>query len=136
MLIREYTDADLSALRRLHAEQGMPYAFPDLSNPLFLIRVVAEQDSRVVAAAFLRLTAESYLLLDRAAGSPRERWEALLLLHETVRGCATRAGLDDVHAWLPPGVARSFSRRLTRLGWTRESWPSFSRTITAPTPGV
>jgi hypothetical protein len=145
MLIREYTDADLGALRALHAAQGMPYAFPDLTNPLFLTRLVAVRDgadscdraahnSEIIAAVFLRLTAEAYFLLDPTAGAPRDRWRALLLLHEAARGDANRRGLDDAHAWLPPQVARAFGRRIERLGWTREPWPSYSRTIAAPTP--
>jgi hypothetical protein len=147
MLIREYTDADLDSLRALHAAQRLPYAFPDLANPLFLTRLVAvrsgahacdraPRDSDILAAVFLRLTAESYFLLDPRAGTPRDRWRALLLLHEAARGDANRRGLDDAHAWLPPQVARSFGRRIERLGWTREPWPSYSRTIAAPTPGL
>jgi len=174
MLIREYTDADLGALRALHAAQRLPYAFPDLSNPLFLTRLVAVRDdndalgthplaviprrfaaegypasqsdagvlsiaprgSDIIAAVFLRVTAEAYFLLDPCAGLPRDRWRALLLLHEAARGEANRRGLDDAHAWLPPQVARAFGRRIERLGWTREPWPSYSRTIAAPTPGL
>lgn len=136
MLIREYTNADSSALQRLHVEQGMPYRFPDLSNPLFLTKLVIERDSQIVAALLLRLTSEAYLLLDPRAGTPRERWQSLLLLHEAARGDAARRGLDDAHAWLPPQVAHAFGRRLTQLGWQREPWPSFSRTIGAPTPGL
>jgi len=136
MLIREYTGADLPSLLHLHAEQGMPYRFPDLSNPLFLTKLVVERDSQIAAALLLRLTSEAYLLLDSRAGSPRERWQSLLLLHEAARRDAARRGLDDAHAWLPPQVARAFGRRLAQLGWQREPWPSFSRTIAAATPGL
>jgi hypothetical protein len=135
MHIREYTDADLASLRALHAAQRMPYAFPDLSNPLFLTRLVAQsEDGRAISAVFLRLTAEAYFLLDPTAGTPRDRWRALLLLHEAARGDANRRGLDDAHAWLPPQVARAFGRRIERLGWSREPWPCYSRSIAAPTP--
>jgi len=162
MLIRPYTPGDLAALRALHFAQNLPYAFPDLSNPLFLTKLVVESDSeqnedesresqavariwdargpsgcdvlqphghgkKVIAAALLRLTAEAYLLLDPHAGTPRERWTALLALHEAARADARARGLDDAHAWLPPQVARAFGRRLERLGWFREPWPSFSR---------
>jgi hypothetical protein len=136
MLIRPFTDSDLPSLRHLHAQQGMPYRFPDLSNPLFLTKLVVERDSQIAAALLLRLTSEAYLLLDPCAGSPRQRWQSLLLLHEAARGDAARRGLDDAHAWLPPQVARAFGRRLTQLGWQREPWPSFSRTIAAATPGL
>jgi hypothetical protein len=44
MRIREYTAADLDALRRLHAAQGFGYPFPDLESPLFISKLVLEDD--------------------------------------------------------------------------------------------
>ena len=68
MLIREYTPADLDALRRMHASQGFDYAFPDLADPIFISKLILEDDSgRPVMAALARLTCEMYLLVDRAA---------------------------------------------------------------------
>lgn len=143
MHIREYTPSDLELLRRLHSAQGMPYAFPDLTNPLFLTKLVIERDSpsadsreagdipiadgNLLGAVLLRLTSEAYFLLDPRAGTPRDRWQSLLMLHEAARQDAALRGLDDAHAWLPPQIANAFGRRLTRLGWFREPWPSFSR---------
>jgi hypothetical protein len=140
MHIREYTASDLESLRRLHSAQGMPYQFPDLMNPLFLTKLVIERDSsdsgdgELVGAILLRLTSEAYFLLDPKAGTPRDRWQALLTLHEAARTDAARRGLDDAHAWLPPQVANAFGRRLSRLGWFREPWPSFSRSTGVATP--
>jgi hypothetical protein len=152
MHIREYTAADLESLRRLHSAQGMPYQFPDLTNPLFLTKLVIERDSpdadsreagdipiadrEIVGAILLRLTSEAYFLLDPRLGTPRDRWQALLMLHEAARTDAARRGLDDAHAWLPPQVANAFGRRLSRLGWFREPWPSFSRSTSATTPEI
>ncbi|MBZ5701464.1 MAG: hypothetical protein LAN84_06425 [Acidobacteriia bacterium] len=150
MIVREYQPEDLEALRALHAAQGFGYPFPDLSDPLFVTRLVlAEQDTgdapkeekslrsgpqetrpsgrddsgaggRIVGAALLRLTAEAYLLLDPRAGTPRERWTRLLALHAAAEDDAWRRGLADVHAWLPPPIAGKFGRRLARLGWVRD----------------
>jgi hypothetical protein len=36
MRIREYTPADLDALRQMHAAQGFGYPLPDLESPLFV----------------------------------------------------------------------------------------------------
>src|SRR5690242_19763027 len=70
MLIREYTPADLDALRRMHASQGFDYAFPNLDDPIFISKLILEDDSgRPVMAALARLTCEMYLLIDRAADS-------------------------------------------------------------------
>ena len=163
MLIREYTANDLDALRRLHSLQGFGYPFPDLDSPLFVTKLILEDDPegdtkeaeqgsgiasgreeahrnsplenvppsgnspRIVMAVLLRLTAEAYLLHDPAAGTPRERWQRLLALHEAARAGAAARGLDDVQAFLPPQIARAFGRRLARLGWREDPWPCFSR---------
>lgn len=80
----------------------------------------------ILGAALLRLTAEAYLLLDPRAGTPRDRWQWLLALHEAARRDAWQRGLEDVHAWLPPPIAQKFGRRLARLGWRRDdSWTPY-----------
>ena len=68
MLIREYTPADLDALRRMHASQNFDYAFPNLDDPIFISKLILEDDTgRPVMAALARLTCEMYLLIDRTA---------------------------------------------------------------------
>ena len=85
-----------------------------------------EGNCRILGAALLRLTAEAYLLLDPHAGTPRDRWQCLLALHEAARCDAWQRGLEDVHAWLPPPIARKFGRRLERLGWRRDdAWTPY-----------
>ncbi len=65
MRIREYTPADLDALKRLHAAQGFGYPFPDLDSPLLITKLVLEEDDGEISmAALLRLTAEAFLLHD------------------------------------------------------------------------
>jgi hypothetical protein len=44
MRIREYSPNDLDALRRLHAAQGFGYPFPDLESPLFIAKLILEDD--------------------------------------------------------------------------------------------
>ena len=144
----------------MHAAQGFGYPLPELESPLFLSKLVLEDDgedgvralsaarqnpgsgreeadanstpadsSRVTMAILQRLTAETYLLHDPAAGTPQRRWKCFLALHEAARGAAIARGLDDVQAFLPPPIARAFGRRLARLGWTHDPWPCFSRRI-------
>jgi len=172
MRIREYTPADFDELRRMHAAQCFGYPFPDLESPLFVSKLVLEDElddspaenrdasssqgfslrvfaegreeahpnsppetsanprqSRIAMAVLLRLTAETYLLHDPAAGTPRLRWQRFLALHEAARSSAAARGLDDVQAFLPPRVARAFGRRLASLGWTHDPWPCFSRRV-------
>lgn len=159
MHIREYTPADLGALRALHAAQGFDYAFPDLADPLFVSKLVLEQGPgaqtlvcassqttqaeacaaapRIRAAALLRLTCEAYLLLDPrgAAGkvrdAPRERWARIAALQEAASRDAWAKGLADAHCWLPPRIARRFGRRLESLGWVRDDfWVPYCKRLT------
>jgi len=135
MLVREYQESDLARLRAIHAAQGFDYALPDLSNPLFVTKKVIAEDNCAVGAAFLRLTAETYLLLDPRVGTPRQRWQSLLALHEATARDAWLRGLEDVHAWLPPPIATKFGKRLTRLGWIRDdAWTPYCRRLHAPRP--
>jgi hypothetical protein len=145
MRVREYRESDLAALKQIHAAQKFPYPFPDLANPLFVTKIVLTDDDqnvapgfspasvgegKIVGAALLRLTAEAYLLLDPQAGSPRQRWQSLLTLHEAARDEAWQRGLEDVHAWLPPAIAEKFGRRLGGLGWLRDdAWTPYCKKL-------
>ena len=170
MLVREYQQSDLAALRAIHATQGFDYALPDLRNPLFVTKLVLADDAvssfvgpqhaaplrqachgaghaspndhhdtspaaapegKILGAALLRLTAEAYLLLDPRAGTPRERWQWLLALHAATERDAWQRGLEDVHAWLPPPIAKKFGKRIERLGWLRDdAWTPYSKKLT------
>jgi hypothetical protein len=133
MRIREYTEADLEPLQQMHARQGFDYAFPDLRDPIFVSKLVLEDDAgQVVMASLARLTCEMYLLLDRtasessSAGNPQERYARLLALHQAGERDLLARGLDDAHAWLPPPIAKRFGRRLTTLGWIRDdAWTPY-----------
>jgi len=133
MRIREYTEADLEPLRQMHARQGFDYGFPDLRDPIFVSKLVLEDDAgQVVMASLARLTCEMYLLMNRnaegtkAAGNPQERYARLLALHNAGEQDLLARGLDDAHAWLPPPIAKRFGRRLTALGWIRDdAWTPY-----------
>jgi hypothetical protein len=144
MLIRDYHENDLESLRTIHAAQGFAYALPNLNNPLFLTKLILTEDrstnaisadtpkDKIVGAAFLRLTAEAYLLLDPQAGTPAQRWQWLLALHAAAERDAWRRGLEDVHAWLPPPIAKKFGKRITRLGWVRDdAWTPYCKKLDA-----
>lgn len=128
MRIRSYTEADLGALKRMHTPLADYYNFPDLNDPLFVSKVVVENGGyEPVMAAFLRLTSEAYVLVDHKDGTPNQRWERLKTLHEITRQQAVKAGLADVHAFLPPEMPEGFCRRLRRMGWTEEQGRCFWR---------
>jgi hypothetical protein len=155
MHMREYQESDLAALRAIHAAQGFDYALPDLSNPLFVTKLILteprnereaaesdspqEQNEKIIGAALLRLTAEAYLLLDSKAGTPSDRWNWLLGLHAATERDAWQRGLEDVHAWLPPPIARRFGKRIEQLGWRRDdAWTPYCKRLacTAGNPNL
>jgi hypothetical protein len=131
VLVREYTHADLDALRRMHAQQGFDYAFPDLADPLFVSKLVVEDGAgRAVMASLARLTCEMYLLVAPREGNPRERYARLLALHSAGERDLVARGLHDAHAWLPPPIAKKFGRRLAALGWVRDdAWTPYCRRL-------
>jgi len=131
MLIREYSETDLETLCYMHTQQGFDYAFPDITDPIFVSKLVVEDEAgRPVMASLARLTCEMYLLADPGAGRPRERLVRLMALHRAGERDLLARGLDDAHAWLPPRVARRFGRRLEALGWVRDdAWTPYCRRL-------
>lgn len=125
MKIREYKPSDLARLKQLHAQQDFAYPFPDLDGPLFPVGVVGEEDGEAQIGGFLRCTAEAYLLMDNGYGTPRDRWQALLRIHEAVRRKAVETGFAEVQCFVPPEVPKSFGRKLKKLGWRKDSWDCF-----------
>lgn len=128
-MVREYTDADLDALLAMHRAQGFDYPFPNLRDPIFVSKLVLEDNAgKPVMAALARLTCEMYLLADPKAGTPRERYSRLSELHHTGANDLRARGLDDAHAWLPPRIAQRFGRRLQQLGWIRDdAWTPYCK---------
>jgi hypothetical protein len=146
--IRECTDADFAALQRMHASQGFQYPFPDLRDPLFVSKLVLDDEhGRPVMASLGRLTCEMYLLVDRegheeaavshevhtngqgfSGRGARERYAQLLALHDAGQRDLVARGLNDAHAWLPPPIAKRFGRRLAALGWMRDdAWTPYCK---------
>ena len=130
-MIRLYQESDLAELRRMHAQQGFDYEFPEIADPIFLSKLVVEDEhERVVMASLARITCEMYLMADPAAGTPRERYARLLALHEAGERDLLERGLEDAHAWLPPVIAKRFGRRLASLGWVRDdAWTPYCRRL-------
>jgi len=129
MIIRRYTESDLNSLRRMHSAQGFDYPFPNIDDSIFLSKLVSEDEKgRATMASLARLTCEVYLLVDPAAGKPRDRFNNLVALNAAGERDLQERGLDDAHAWLPPRIAKRFGRRLETLGWTRDDrWAPYCR---------
>jgi hypothetical protein len=118
--VRAYQESDLESIKALFRAQDLPFDFPDLNDPVFAIGKVIEGRRWIEGAAFLKVEAEAYLFLNPSYGDPRDRWQMLLALHEEVRREAAALGLSEVFCVIPPGLPKSFHRRLKRLGWQDE----------------
>lgn len=134
MIIREYTDEDFDEIRELHAQSGFNYSLPNLSREEFFSRrVIGGGDSDSIGmAAFLRLSAEVYLICDPKWRTPAWRNEAIRQLHIASIGDAREAKVRQLVAFLPPQVTKSFGRRLKKHRWTSYQdmeWKCFSREV-------
>lgn len=126
-MIRDFTPEDREALNSIHASQGFDYTMPDLTNPLFLVCKVRVVDGHVVAAMCLRLTCETFLLIE---GSPETKARSIMELQPEVLREAFEKGLSDIFCVIPPEIASDFSPVLERMGWARDrEWPMFSRGV-------
>lgn len=129
-VVRDYRPADLEQVRAIHADSEIDYRFPDLDSALFVVRKVVELDGKVIAAGFLRVEAEAYLLLDKSDwGNALEKFAAIEAVQTEALVEAWVKGLDNCVCWVPKEVNSSFAKRLIQLGWTqdREGWVSWSR---------
>jgi hypothetical protein len=114
VLIREYTDADLDALRRMHAQQGFGYPFPDLADPLFVSKLVVENGAgRAVMASLARLTCEMYLRCTARANAISSRAVCTM----RTPGCLRLSPRNSAVASRPSaGFAMMLGRRIAG-GW-------------------
>lgn len=137
MNVRLYTDDDLEAVQRIHTANGLPPAcLPEcckrdkdgnpINAPLFFMKKILEHDGKVSMASFLKLTAEAFLFVDHEHGDAEWRWLALQKLTASVLSEAAKKGVEDVTAFVPPDLNRSFGERLIALGAIKSPWQSYS----------
>ncbi len=130
MNIRPFEVRDLEALKRIHENNELPaVCMPDPTNPLFFIKQVVEHEGKAALAAFLKITAEPYLLVDKTVETPEWRWQALKALNETISTVAWMKGLEQLSAWVPPQLIKSFGKRLKDLGYSPSPWQAYTKNL-------
>lgn len=126
-MVRDFKPEDTDSIISIHKEQGFSYNLPQMSSPLVLVHKVREVDGQVVASMFLRVTAETFLLVE---GSPESKGRAIEELQPEVLREAKEKGLDDIICVIPPEIAESFEPALRKMGWnpTRD-WKMWYRSL-------
>lgn len=127
--VREYSDADLEHFKRIHAESGLDYAFPELSSPLFIVKTVVERAGVPVMLAAGRIEAETYLV---TSGAPLDRWQDMQAAQPYYLSALWSQGIDSTYAVVPNGVNAVFAKRMRMLGWEpARDWCPWTR-VTIP----
>ncbi len=128
-MIRPYRPSDEPILRALHEAQGFDYPFPDLSHVQFIgIVVFCDENDIPVQAIAARKTVEVYLLSNPNWRTPAWRMNVFCQLQLVIHQFLFSQGFTDVHAFLPPKIAKAFGKRLRRdFGWIPSTWQSFCK---------
>lgn len=128
-LVRPFREEDRPAVHELYLAQRLPYAEIDWAK--CEVSAVLKKAGEIQMAAFLRKTAEVYLLLDpNQKTRKRDRLGELIVLHKELLPPALASGLTDVHCWIPPQLG-DFGPLLENpaFGWTRTTWPGYVKEI-------
>lgn len=127
ILIRPFLSSDKEAIAAMHKNMGSLYELPDWEKSQFLVRTVLENGHGPEMFLALRKTAETYLLFDRTGLRKRDILGRILAIAKESEEAAKRAGIEDVHAFIPPEI-ESFGKVLIHLGWEKD-WPCYSRKV-------
>ena len=119
-MIRRLEERDLPTLRALSSTFAWEFG-PDFVGAL----VETDENDVAVMAVGAWHRCEVHMALDKAHGTPMERWQMLERLHKSMD--VELAGVGHVVTWLD-GMER-FARRLMTLGWIKNSSTSFSRKV-------
>lgn len=129
-----YPDAnELAILRDIHAAGGLPEnCFPPIlldtgvMDPMFVVNEVLENNGQIAMASFLKATLEVFLIVDHTVGTPEQRLEWLQQLTQHMQAAAWGKGFDEMTAWVPRDIERSFEKRLEDLGFVKSPWQSYT----------
>ncbi len=128
-MVRDALATDFPVIAAMHRAMGSDYRLPDLSSPLIIANKVAVEPQGIVGCSFIRLTAETFLLLDPALNAKR-KFQAIQSMHDAIISKAWCLGLDDLNARIPPETSNRFAKRLKQLGWEQSrGWIGWSREI-------
>ena len=127
-MIRGFEDSDIPIMELIHANNGLPEnCLPDVKdNPLFVVKSVYEHEGSAAMMCLVKVTGEIFLFLDHTIGTPEERWEQLKEFKKYIRMRAWQLGLDQLSAWIPEEIEKSFGKRLNDLGFVKSPYACYT----------
>lgn len=129
-MIRDAELEDFPTLKAVHEASGFDYVFPDLKDPLFVIKKTDGYNGIAV-----KLEGTVYLWLNHLRGTPEERWTVMQELVEEAKLAAWEKGLDTLTCVIPPELEKSFDKRLRDIGMDRDRpWSKYSFDLTSYVP--
>jgi hypothetical protein len=128
LIVRPFTEADLEAFRRIHADSKLDYRFPDLSSPLFLNKTVVERDGKPTTLLAGKIDIETYLM---TSGTAKDRLEDIEAVQPIFLNELWLKGIDSAYCGVPKAFDRHFRKHMERLGWERgrSEWVNYFRNV-------
>lgn len=124
--LRRARPADIAALRASHRRQctalGCGYAFPDFEgDPSYRVLMLGPE-----AALVVKTTYEAFVIAD--APPP---FFALLAERQAIAAKLREHGIDELHAWTPPGMETRMGRLMRALGFRvcSPGWKAWYREV-------
>ena len=140
-MIRTFDEiTDTPVLEQIHAANGLEDAcMPDLfikdgkgatvPNPLYIIKSTLESDGQIAMMCFVKVRSELYFFVNHEVGTPEDRWEWLQVFKSHIVREAYLHGLDQITAFVPPEIEKSFGKRLEDLGFRKSDYVPYSLNI-------
>lgn len=127
MRVRELRESDIPILRAMAEASGFPY--PELSTArLEAILIVVDDENHPIMACAAERLVQLYLWSGEFE-RPHAKVFALRLLHEAMATELRNKGYTSAEAFLPPSLAKRFSRRLEKMFHWRPNWPSWTHPL-------
>jgi hypothetical protein len=125
MTVRSLKQSDIPALRAIAQASGLE--FPDVSaEHLVSVLVVADDRDRPIMAAAAQRSVQIRLWCG-AFERPHAKMFALRLLQDAIASVLRSKGFSEANAFLPPSIAKKFSKRLEKsFGWV-QNWSSWNK---------
>ena len=111
----------------IHAEMGLDYKMPTLAAPMVKAVSVCEENGVIIGASALKFQAETYLWL-KPGIAPAEKWDAIRMMMRDLVKQAISLGVEQMVAFVPDTIEKSFFKRLIKLGFVRQrdGWRAWS----------